>query len=146
MSETAVLVIDMLNAYRHPDAEVLVASVADVVAPLARLIRRARERDDIDLIYVNDNYGDFTADWDDIVHAAVHGERPDLVQPLVPEPGCLTLTKVRHSVFYASALDYLLGRLQTKRIVLTGQVTEQCILWPVSSYFSSARSACHCGW
>lgn len=129
MSETAVLVVDMLNGYRHPDAELLGASAAEVVAPLARLVRRARERDDIDVIYVNDNYGDFTADWDDIVHAALHGERPDLVEPLVPERGCLTLMKVRQSVFYASPLDYLLGRLETKRIVLTGQVTEQCILY-----------------
>lgn len=88
-----------------------------------------RGRDDVDLIAVNDNYGDFTAGWDDIVNAALNGEWPDLVKPLVPEPGCLTLTKMRHSVFYATVLDYLLGRLETKRIVLTGPVTEQCILY-----------------
>jgi nicotinamidase-related amidase len=31
--------------------------------------------------------------------------------------------------FYATPLDYLLGRLHTKRVVLTGQVAEQCILY-----------------
>lgn len=36
---------------------------------------------------------------------------------------------MRHSVFYATALDYLLGRLETRRLVLVGQVTEQCILY-----------------
>lgn len=39
------------------------------------------------------------------------------------------VTKVRDSAFFASALEYLLGRLQTRRLVLTGQVTEQCILY-----------------
>jgi nicotinamidase-related amidase len=36
---------------------------------------------------------------------------------------------VRHSVFYSTAVDYLLNRLNTQRIVLTGQATEQCILY-----------------
>jgi len=31
--------------------------------------------------------------------------------------------------FYATPLDYLLGRLDTKRLILTGQVTEQYILY-----------------
>ena len=129
MSDTAVLVIDMLNAYRHEDAELLAPNVADIIDPLVGLIAKARERDDVDLIYVNDNYGDFTADHDDIIRSALEGERPDLVKPIVPDDDCLFLQKVRHSAFYATSLDYLLRRLETKRLVLTGQVTEQCILY-----------------
>jgi nicotinamidase-related amidase len=129
MSDTAVLAIDMLNAYRHEDAELLIPNVADIIDPLAGLISVARERDDVDLIYVNDNYGDFTADHDDIVRSALQGARPDLVKPIVPEEDCRFLIKVRHSAFYATSLGYLLGRLETKRLILTGQVTEQCILY-----------------
>jgi nicotinamidase-related amidase len=129
VSDTAVLVIDMLNAYRHEDAEKLVANVADIVEPLAGLVKTARGRDDVDLIYVNDNYGDFTADFDGIVRSALEGQRPDLVEPIMPDQHCLRVLKVRHSAFYASALDYLLGRLETRRLILTGQVTEQCILY-----------------
>ena len=119
----------MFNDYRHPDAEKLTANVANIIDPLAGLIGEANDRDGVDLIYVNDNHGDFTADHQAIIAAALDGERPDLVKPLVPPPGCRIVTKVRHSVFYATALDYLLDRLDTKRIVLTGQVTEQCILY-----------------
>ena len=39
------------------------------------------------------------------------------------------LQKVRHSAFYATALAYLLRQLETERLILTGQVTEQCILY-----------------
>jgi nicotinamidase-related amidase len=129
MSDTAVLVIDMLNAYRHPDADALIPHVEPLIDPLAALIADARSRDDVDLIYVNDNYGDFTADNADIVTAALHGERPDLVQPIVPDVGCRMLTKVRHSAFYSTPLGYLLNQLDTHQVILTGQVTEQCILY-----------------
>jgi nicotinamidase-related amidase len=50
VSDTAVLVIDMLNSYRHEDAEKLAPSVADIVDPLAGLISAARECDDVHLI------------------------------------------------------------------------------------------------
>jgi nicotinamidase-related amidase len=129
VSETALLVIDMFNDYSHPDAEQLADNVAAIIDPLVGLIKGAESYDNVDLIYVNDNYGDFTADLDTIVSNAKAGKRPDLVQPLVPPPGCCVLTKVRHSAFYATSLDYLLHRLETRRIVLTGQVTEQCILY-----------------
>jgi len=47
---------------------------------------------------------------------------------MAPAEGCLRLLKVRHSAFYASSLEYLLARLEPQRLILTGQVTEQCIL------------------
>jgi nicotinamidase-related amidase len=129
MSETALVVVDMLNPYQHEDAEALAVSVAEIVEPLAGLIHRARDRDGIDVIYVNDNYGVFTASRDDIVRQALDGAHPDLIKPIVPDAGWPFLEKVRHSAFYATSLEYLLTRLEAKKIILTGQVTEQCILY-----------------
>ncbi len=129
MSDTTVLVVDMMNTYQHPDAEVLIPNVEKIMEPLADLVRRARESHDVDPVYVNDNYGDFTAEFSDIVRSACDGARPDLVKPILPADGSRLLTKVRHSAFYATALAYLLNRLETKRLILTGQVTEQCILY-----------------
>jgi nicotinamidase-related amidase len=119
----------MLNSYQHEDAEKLTKSVENIVEPIAGLIAAARKRDDVDLIYVNDNFGDFTANQDDLVRQALEGERRDLVEPIVPDEGARFLQKVRHSAFYATPLAYLLNQLDTKRVVLTGQVTEQCILY-----------------
>jgi nicotinamidase-related amidase len=128
MSDTAVVVVDMMNTYQHPDAEQLVPNVEKMMDPLAELVRRASQADGVDVVYVNDNYGDFAAQFSDIVRSALDGARPDLVKPIVPSEGCRVMTKVRHSAFYATALAYLLNRLETKRVILTGQVTEQCIL------------------
>jgi nicotinamidase-related amidase len=129
MSDTAVLVVDMLNTYQHPDAEKLILNVAKIIDPLTDLVRRAHDSDDVDLVYVNDNYGDFSAEFSDIVHSARHGARPDLVDPIVPPEGSRVATKVRHSAFYSTPVAYLLNRLGTKPLILTGQVTEQCILY-----------------
>jgi len=40
VGETAVLVIDMLNAYQHEDAALLIPNVADIIDPLDPRRRR----------------------------------------------------------------------------------------------------------
>src|SRR5690349_15673924 len=119
----------MLNPYDHEDAEVLAESVERMVPALADLIDDARRSDEVELIYVNDNYEEFTATRDDLVERALGGKRPDLVEPIKPAADDPFLQKVRHSAFYATALEHLLRRSGIERIVLAGQVTEQCILY-----------------
>jgi nicotinamidase-related amidase len=80
-------------------------------------------------VYVNDNYGDFTAICDDLVGAALDGCRPELVEPIVPPDGVAFLQKARHSAFYSTALDHLLRQRAIETVILTGQVTEQCVLY-----------------
>lgn len=128
MSTAALLVVDMLNPYDHEDADTLADNAAAIVEPLADLVRRARE-DEVHVIYVNDNLGDFTATRNDLVRRALDGRRPELVEPLVPAGDTAFLQKVRHSVFYGTALDHLLRQREIDTVVLTGQVTEQCILY-----------------
>lgn len=132
MPSAAVVVIDMLNPYEHEDADALAATVAGVVEPLRELVARARagRRDGrADLIYVNDCYGDFAATRHELVRRARAGRRPDLIAPLVPPPDVDVIFKVRHSAFYSTPLEYLLRQRGIERVVLTGQVTEQCILY-----------------
>jgi nicotinamidase-related amidase len=45
MSDTAVLVVDMMNRYQHPVADVLVPDVGKIIEPMADLARRACEFD-----------------------------------------------------------------------------------------------------
>ena len=53
----------------------------------------------------------------------------DPLGPIVPQKGEMFLQKVRHSAFYATSLAYLLRTLEPNRLILTGQVTEQCVLY-----------------
>src|SRR3954451_9564202 len=130
MPDTALLVIDMLNTYDHEDADKLAASVEDALPQIVSLRDRAAGAgDDVLLVYVNDNHDHWELDRDELVASACDGERPDLVQPIAPEGKLPFVPKGRHSIYYQTALDHLLRVNEVKRVVLTGQVTEQCILY-----------------
>ena len=124
----ALLVIDMLNPYEHEDAERLKQSVETMLGPLSDLIAEARRRD-ILTVYVNDNHGDWSAARPELTERALNGSGRSLVEPIAPPEGTPFVVKARHSVFYGTQLEYLLRQEGIDRIVLSGQVTEQCILY-----------------
>jgi nicotinamidase-related amidase len=125
---SALIVTDMLNPYEHEDAEPLKDSVRTVVGPMRELIARARAADVL-TVYVNDNHGDWSAARAELVAQALDGAAPELVEPIVPEEDTPFVVKARHSIFYETQLEYLLRQEQIDRLILTGQVTEQCILY-----------------
>lgn len=129
MPETALIVIDMLNTYDHEDADLLARSVRDQLPQIVALRDHAKARDDVKLIYVNDNYDEWEAGRETLIERAVDGKHPDLVEPIVPEGDRPFLPKGRHSVFYETALSHLLRVEDVKRVVLVGQVTEQCVFY-----------------
>jgi nicotinamidase-related amidase len=122
------IVIDMLNPYEHEDAEPLTESVQQMLENLGALIEAARE-EGLPIVYVNDNHGDWTAGPKDIAQHALAGARPELVKPVLPPEDAPVIVKARHSIFYETLLEYLLQREEISRLVLAGQVTEQCILY-----------------
>lgn len=125
---TALLVIDMLNPYDHEDAEPLARSVASVVPELRGLIDAARAHEVL-TVYVNDNYGRWNAGRPEILAQAMAGTHPELVEPVAPDAETPFITKARHSAFYETPLEYMLRHAGVERVVLAGQVTEQCVLY-----------------
>ena len=51
------------------------------------------------------------------------------MEPIVPDDDAMFVVKARHSTFYETPLGYLLRAEQIDEIVLTGQATEQCVLY-----------------
>ena len=49
MSDTAVLVIDMLNAYKHDDADLLIPNVEKIIEPITHIVKSACADEDVDL-------------------------------------------------------------------------------------------------
>jgi nicotinamidase-related amidase len=125
---SALIVVDMLNHYEHPDADLLMASVRERLPAVCELIERARDADVL-TIYVNDNHGDWSAGRPEVSERALAGKAPELIEPILPDPSLPFVVKARHSIFYETQLEYLLRQEEIERIVLTGQVTEQCILY-----------------
>jgi nicotinamidase-related amidase len=129
MPKNALIVTDMLNAYDHEDAEPLAESVEGQLQCIVRMLEQANADPDTMVVYVNDNYDRWEATREDLVQRALEGKRPDLVEPIAPREPVPFLPKGRHSIFYETALAHLLSVNDVERIVLVGQVTEQCILY-----------------
>jgi nicotinamidase-related amidase len=106
----------------------LLESSRAAVPAIARLLERAREADVL-IVYVNDNFGDWTAGRSELVELTRRSVGPELIDDIAPRDDVPFLLKARHSVFYTTPLEYLLRSEKVERIVLTGQVTEQCILY-----------------
>jgi len=81
VSRSALILVDMINAYDFPDAEKVAASAQNAVPVIRELL------DDTDgpVIYVNDNFGHWRSNRDD----------------------ALFVVKARHSIFYQTPLEYL---------------------------------------
>jgi nicotinamidase-related amidase len=126
--QTAVIVVDMLNRYEHEDADSLCDSVEQSLPTMCEIVDSAR-RGDMPLVYVNDNYGNWAASRTELSESALDGRRPSLIEPIVPQDGVAFVTKARHSIFYETQLDYMLRERGISRVLLVGQVTEQCILY-----------------
>jgi nicotinamidase-related amidase len=126
--KSAVIVVDMLNSYDHEDADRLVESVEETVEPISKLVERATDSG-VEVIYVNDNHGDWNSSSEELAERALEGRRPDLVEPLLPPEGVDFVIKARHTIFYMTPLEYLLAQKEIGHLVLAGQVTEQCILY-----------------
>ena len=131
MSRTALIVIDMINAYDFPDAEQVVPAAEEAVP----VIEAAIEDHDGPVIYVNDNFGHWRSHRDQLVEEALEGKQPELVKPIKPADDALFVIKARHSIFYQTPLEYLLNQEDVGNVILTGQVTEQCVLYSALDAF-----------
>ena len=128
MARRALVVIDMINTYDHEDAERPRESAKDVVPVIADLLKSARESD-APVIYVNDNFGEWRSDHRALLEEALAGEYASLIEPIVPDDEAMFVVKARHSIFFETPLGYLVDQKGIDRLILAGQVTEQCILY-----------------
>lgn len=127
-SKSALIVVDMINSYDFDDAETLRESVREALPTMVDLVAWA-SRQGLRTIYVNDNYGAWQKGRAELVEQTLAGRYPDLVDPIAPADDVDFLVKARHSIFYETPLEYLLRQGGVERVILIGQVTEQCILY-----------------
>ena len=123
----ALLLVDVINDFRHEDGDALLRSYRERHGGLVAAIGRARERG-IPVIYANDNVGVWDGDAPGLVrHAIERGKGGDLVAAVAPRPGDQFVVKPRYSAFDQTPLEILLRGLEVERILLAGTATEMCV-------------------
>jgi nicotinamidase-related amidase len=124
------LVIDMLSDFEFPDGNA-VLRVAKRIAPrIARLKARAAALR-IPCVYINDNFGLWRSDVEALVRYCrrTGSKGAEIARSLQPGAKDFVILKPRHSAFYATPLASLLDEARTKRLILTGVSSHQCILF-----------------
>ena len=125
---TALLVVDMINPLEFDGAAALRPHALAAAKRIATLARRLRERG-CPVVYVNDNFLHWQADFREIVAIVRHGSRgAELAELLAPVPGDYFVLKPKHSGFLATPLEILLEKLDAGRVVVTGVATDGCVL------------------
>lgn len=152
-AETAVVVIDMQNAYASPGGYVDlagfdIAGAASVIGRIATVLETARNAG-IQVIYLQNGWdadyveagGPGSPNWHKSnalktmrAWPELHGQLLarggwdyELVDALKPQPGDITLHKTRYSAFFNSQLDSVLRARGIRNIVFVGIASNVCV-------------------
>jgi len=153
VEETAVVVIDMQNAYASSGGYVDLAGfdiegAAGTIGQIAKVLETARAAG-VQVIYLQNGWdpdyveagGPGSPNWHKSNALKTMRERPelegqllarggwdyDLVDALAPQEGDITLPKTRYSAFFNSQLDSTLRARGIRNIVFVGIATNVCV-------------------
>ena len=108
---------------------------ADELQPRAeratRAILRLRQKMDaagLPVIYVNDNFGEWHSEKSLLVERAMSRSNP-VTSLVIPREHDYFVIKPQFSGFYSTNLSVLLPKLGVSRLILTGILTDVCILF-----------------
>jgi nicotinamidase-related amidase len=135
-SRVALLIIDAINDLEFDGAAGMLGRATRMARCIARLKAKASALR-IPTIYVNDNFGRWRSDFHRIVAHCLDDDvrgRP-VVEQLVPDEADYFVLKPKHSGFYNTTLDLLLGYLQTETVILTGMATDVCVLFTAADAY-----------
>jgi len=135
-SETVLLLIDVINDLDFPEGRQLLKEALPAAKKIARLKARARKAH-IPVIYVNDNFGRWRSDFQRLVqHCQEEGcLGAPIARLLGPDENDYFVLKPKHSGFYSTTLDVLLGQLGAKVLILTGFAANICVLFTANDAY-----------
>ena len=135
---TALVVIDMENAFIDPASPLCIRNALATVPTCGKVVEKARERK-IPVFFVNRVYRKNGSDVEFTRYQSwLEGDRylaPDSTGPLSidvpsefkPKKGDYCIIKPRFSAFFQTELDLILRRLGVRTVFLAGTTTPNCI-------------------
>jgi nicotinamidase-related amidase len=133
---SALVLIDVINDLAFPGSEALVAEAEPMALRVAALKRRATEAG-LPTIYVNDNFGQWRSDFRQTVAHCTAPSSPGrrVSRRLRPTSHDYFVLKPKHSGFFDTTLDTLLGALRIRRVILAGLAGNICVLFTANDAY-----------
>jgi len=133
---TALFLIDVINDLDFEDSAALVDQAEPMALRLAALKRRAAAAG-VPCLYINDNFGQWRSDFRQTVAHCTSRSSPGrrVSRRLRPTKTDYFVLKPKHSGFFDTTLDTLLGALHVRRVILTGIAGNICVLFTANDAY-----------
>jgi nicotinamidase-related amidase len=129
-SRVALVLIDVINDFEFEDAEPIFTNSLAISARIAALKDRAKSAG-IPVVYANDNFGRWQSDFrkllDHCLEDNVRGK--PIAELLKPREDDYFVLKPKHSAFYSTTFEVLIGYLGATTLILTGIAANNCVLF-----------------
>ncbi len=130
--KVAFLVIDMLNDFVLEGAVLEIPATREIIPILKKRIEEARKKK-IPIIYICDSHVEDDKEFEIWPQHAIKGTKgAKIVEELSPEPEDYLVEKSTYSGFYNTELEDLLKRLNIEELIITGTVTNICVMYTVA--------------
>ena len=131
----ALLVTDMLNDFVNKGSTLEVPTARAIIQPIRKEISKARKAR-IPIIYCCDAHKVNDPEFKLWPRHAVKGTAgADVIKQLEPHKEDYMVKKTNYSCFYKTTLDKLLKKLGTNHLIITGVVTNICILYTTAEAY-----------
>lgn len=135
MTKKALLIIDVINDFNFDEGEALAEKTRKIIEPIINL-KKAFNRKDMPVIYINDHYYLWQADFEKIKGHCRNERSEEIINLISPEADRdYFLIKPKHSAFYGTALHTLLQQLKVDTLVLTGIAGNICVLFTANDAY-----------
>ena len=135
-SPIALLLVDVINDLEFPGSEKLLQHALPMADALRAFKSRAKQAG-IPAIYANDNFGRWRSDFPKLVshclQAGVRGRT--IVTQLQPDEDDYFVLKPKHSAFFQTNLEILLGYLGVTTLILAGMAADICVLFSANDAY-----------
>jgi nicotinamidase-related amidase len=130
------LIIDMINEFNFHDAAKLFPAIEQTAKQIAELKREIKAHG-LPVIYVNDNFGKWQSDFRKLVTRCLHDQcrGRTIAEVLLPNEDDYFVLKPKHSGFYGTPLELLLGYLEVGRVIITGVAGDNCVLFTAADAY-----------
>jgi nicotinamidase-related amidase len=135
----ALLLINVINDFEFEGSDKLLRHALPAAKRLAR-VKQAAKSADVAVIYVNDNFGRWQSTFHDQIErcTAADCSGHPVAGILRPDKDDYFVLKPRHSGFYSTSLDVLLGFLNIRTLILTGFAGDICVLYTANDAYMRA--------
>ncbi|MCG5103300.1 isochorismatase family cysteine hydrolase [Oceanobacillus alkalisoli] len=128
LKDTAVVFIDIINDFNFPGGDKLLRNTEKILPNLIKLKEFAKENN-LPVIYVNDHYGLWQADFDKIIKQCTNHSSKEIIEAMKPDDDDYFFIKPQHSAFFQTPLHSLLTDLNRYSLILAGIAGDICILF-----------------